>query len=83
MVFAFENPHPCTKRKGRPPAVDHYAVLAKRGSEWIEAADVRPGTHSIALTELRLSGKPAAFCVEAVGKASILNHFSGPIENTR
>jgi hypothetical protein len=32
---------------------------------------------------LRLSGKSAAFCVEAVGKASMLNHFSGPIENTR
>jgi hypothetical protein len=68
---------------GPEDTVDHYAVLAKRGSEWIEAADVRPGIHSIALTELRSSGKPAAFCVEAVGKASILNHFSGPIENTR
>jgi hypothetical protein len=68
---------------GPEDTVDHYAVLAKRGSEWIEAADVRPGIHSIALTELRLSGKPAAFCVEAVGKASMLNHFSGPIENTR
>ena len=68
---------------GPEDTVDHYAVLAKRGSEWIEAADVRPGIHSIALNELRLSDKPASVCVEAVGKASILNHYSGPIENTR
>jgi hypothetical protein len=68
---------------GPEDTIDHYAVLAKHGSDWTEAADVQPGTHSIALTELRVSGKPAAFCVEAVGKASMLNHFSGPIENTR
>ena len=68
---------------GPEDTVDHYAVLAKRGSEWIEAADVRPGIHSIALNELRLSDQPASVCVEAVGKASMLNHFSGPIENPR
>ena len=68
---------------GPEDTIDHYVVLVQRGSEWTEASDLPSGSRSIALAQLHLSGKPAAFCVEAVGKASILNHFSGPIENTR
>jgi hypothetical protein len=68
---------------GPENTIDHYVVLVQRGSEWTEAAEVRSGSHSIPLSELHLSAKPAAFCIEAVGKASILNHFSGPIGNSR
>ena len=65
---------------GPEDTIDHYTVLVERGSDWSEAADLPPGSRSIELSRLRLSGKPVAFCIEAVGKASMLNHFSGPVE---
>ena len=67
---------------GPEDTIDHYTVLIAHGSEWTQAADLAPGSHSVALSQLHLSGNPAAFCVEAVGKPSILNHFSGRIENS-
>jgi len=65
---------------GPEKTIDHYAVLAERGSEWIEAASIPATTHSLALHELNLRGKWTAVCVESVGKASILNHFSRRIQ---
>jgi hypothetical protein len=66
---------------GPENTIDHFAVLAHTGHEWTEAADVAPGFHSLKLSQPEAQGAPTAFCVEAVGKASILNHFSHPIRN--
>lgn len=68
---------------GPEDTIDHYVILVKRGPEWTEATEVPSGSHSILLTQLHVSGNPRAFCVEAVGKPSMLNHFSGRVENTR
>lgn len=69
------------KVSGPENTIDHFAVLAQAGHEWTEAADVPPGSHSIELKHLQPREEPTAFCVEAVGKASTLNHFSQPIRN--
>jgi len=69
------------KVSGPENTIDHFAVLAQAGHEWTEAADVTPGSHSIELKQLQAREEPTAFCVEAVGKASTLNHFSQPIRN--
>ena len=66
---------------GPENTIDHFAVLAHTGHEWTEAADVPPGSNSAKLSQLQAHEAPTAFCVEAVGKASILNHFSQPIRN--
>ena len=70
------------KVEGMENTIDHYAVWIQHGSAWTEAADVPPGIHSVMRSQLDLSAEPAAFCVEAVGKASMLNQFSGPIRNS-
>jgi hypothetical protein len=69
------------KVSGPENTIDHFAVLAQTGHEWTEAADVPPGSHSVKLSQLEAHEAPTTFCVEAVGKASILNHFSQPIRN--
>ena len=66
---------------GPEDTIDHYAVLAQVGPQWVEAADLSPGSHSIKLSQLRAAAEPAAVCVEAVGKPSIVNHFSQPIKS--
>lgn len=60
--------------------IDHYLVLAQQGPQWTQAAELPPGTRSISLSQLSVHPEPAALCVEAVGRASMLNHFSGPIQ---
>lgn len=64
---------------GRENTIDHYTVLAQKDSRWAEVAEIRPGTHSVRLSEVHLSPQTSALCVQAVGKASLLNHFSGSI----
>jgi hypothetical protein len=68
---------------GPENTIYRFAVLAQAGHEWTEAADVPPGSHSVKLSQLQAHEAATAFCVEAVGKASILNHFSQPIRNPR
>lgn len=68
---------------GPEDTIDHYVVLVQGGTQWREAAEVPSRSHSIPIAQLRASEKPSAFCIEAIGKASMLNHFSGPIENGR
>ena len=69
------------KVSGPETTIDHFAVLTQAGHEWTEAADVPPGSDSVKLSQVHPHEAPTAFCVEAVGKASILNHFSQPIRN--
>jgi hypothetical protein len=64
---------------GPENTIDHFAVLAQSGHEWTEAADLPPGSHLIKLNQLQTRGE--GYCVAAVGKASMLNHFSEPIRN--
>ena len=62
---------------GDEDTIDHYSVLVRSESGWRHAADVPRKEHSIAISRL---GTPVAeMCVEAVGRASLLNHFSGAI----
>lgn len=67
---------------GSENTIDHFAVLAQTGREWVEAVDLPAGSHSVKMSELQSREEPAAFCVEAVGKASMLNHFSQAIRNS-
>lgn len=64
---------------GPENTIDHFAVLTQSGHEWTEAADLPNGSHSVKLSQLRTREEPTGYCVEAVGKASMLNHFSQPI----
>jgi hypothetical protein len=61
--------------------IDHYSVLVQQGRQWTEAAQLPSGTRSIPLSKLSLRPETSALCVEAVGKASIVNHFSGAIQH--
>ena len=65
---------------GPKNAIDHYVVLAQQGRHWIEAAQLPLETRSVPLSQLSAQPETNAFCVEAVGRPSMLNHFSGPIE---
>lgn len=62
---------------GAKNTIDHYIVLAQQSGHWIEAAELPNGARSIPLSQI--SAPASALCVEAVGRASMLNHFSGPI----
>jgi len=64
---------------GNENTIDHYSILAQQASQWTEAADLPAGSNTIQLADLHLQGETRALCVQAVGKASILNHSSGPI----
>ena len=68
---------------GPENTLDHIAILAERSSQWKDVADLPPKSASMALRELHLEPDTRAVCVQAVGKASMLNHSSGPIELLR
>ena len=64
---------------GSENTIDHYTILAQQASQWINVADLPAGSNAVKLTDLHLQPESRALCVQAVGKASILNHFSGRI----
>lgn len=66
---------------GSENTIDHFVVFAGTGREWTEAANLPSGSRSVELNQLQSPKEPTAFCVEAVGKASMLNHFSQPVGN--
>jgi len=61
---------------GSEDTIEHYVILAQQESQWANVADVPTGSHSIKLRDLHLKAESRALCVEALGKASLLNHFS-------
>jgi hypothetical protein len=65
---------------GRENTIDHYGILVREENQWQELTEVPPGSHSVPLPELHLPPEVRALCVQAVGKASLLNHVSGPVE---
>jgi hypothetical protein len=65
---------------GRENTIDHYGILVREENQWKELTEVPPGSHSVPLPELDLPPEVRALCVQAVGKASFLNHVSGPVE---
>jgi hypothetical protein len=64
---------------GRDDTIDHYAILAENQSHWENVTNVPAQSHSVKLQDLSLRPETSSLCVEAVGKASLLNHFSGPL----
>jgi hypothetical protein len=64
---------------GQENTLDHFSILARDGSDWTDVRDVPAKLHSIPLRDLHLPAKTTALCVQAVGKASLLNHASGPL----
>jgi hypothetical protein len=64
---------------GRENTIDHYGILAQNGSQWMDVADLPTGSHSVQLRDLHLQSGVGALCVQAVGKASMLNHSSGAV----
>jgi len=65
---------------GPKNTIDRVVVLTQRHGEWTEAAEFPAGSRSVPLSQLSIQPETSALCVEAVGRASILNHFSGPIQ---
>lgn len=67
---------------GPKNTIDHFAVLTQQGAQWVEAAEIPPGSQSLPLSRIPNAPQTSALCVEAVGRPSMLNHFSGPIDYT-
>jgi hypothetical protein len=65
---------------GSEDTIARYLILAQQGSEWNQVAEVPAGSHSVRLQDLSLAAGTASLCVEALGKASLLNHFSAPVQ---
>lgn len=67
--------------QGRENTVDHYAVLASQGKAAPAMLAEEPrGKHSLDIDDLKLPPGNYVFYVEAVGRAGMRNHFSGPVE---
>jgi hypothetical protein len=65
---------------GNENSIDHYAILASGNrSQWKDVTDLPAASHSVELRDLSLQPDTNNLCVQAVGKASILNHFSEPV----
>ena len=62
--------------RGRENTIDHFTILAQQQSQWGRMKDIPAREHSINLRDLSLPAETSALCVEAVGKASMLNHRS-------
>jgi hypothetical protein len=65
---------------GPKNTIDHFSVLARQGDQWGETGEFPSGSKSVSLSQLSLGPETSALCVEAIGRASMLNHFSGPVE---
>jgi hypothetical protein len=64
---------------GRENTLDHFSILARDGSDWTDVTHVSPESRFVPVRDLHLLAKTTALCVQAVGKASLLNHASGPL----
>ena len=64
---------------GRENTIEHISVLQKSSSEWSEIGKFPPTQHSVTLDDLHVSADTPNLCVVAVGKPSMLNHSSGPL----
>jgi hypothetical protein len=63
---------------GAENTIDYIAVLQQKSSGWSDVGKFPPAQHSVSVQDLHVSAETANLCVVAVGKASILNHSSGP-----
>jgi hypothetical protein len=66
--------------RGNENTIDHYAILVEKQSRWEDVRDLPPGSHSVELRDLSLQSESSELCVEAIGKASLSNHFSEPLK---
>ena len=60
--------------------IDHISIFARNGSRWTEVSRPPARSLSIPLRDLSLPPQANAVCVQATGRASMLNHSSGPVE---
>lgn len=65
--------------KGNSNTVDHVSILARTTGQWSEVMRAPVHAHAVNLSDLHLSPSASDVCVVAVGKASILDHATGPI----
>ena len=65
---------------GPGETIDHMAILAGKGSRWIDVRDLPAKSGSVRIRDLHLEPGATGLCVQAIGKASMLNHSSGPID---
>jgi len=66
--------------KASEKTIDHYTVFISTDSQnLMKLADVAAGTHSLNLSQYGLAAGTYLLYVEAVGKASILNHVSSAV----
>ena len=67
--------------QGKENTLDHYRVFISRdGKRLIPVADVPTGTHSIDVASLLPQPGRWILFVKAIGRASMLNHMSNPVE---
>lgn len=64
---------------GPGETVNHIAILAESSSRWMDLADLPAKPGSIRIHDLHLDPGTTGLCVQAIGKASLLNHSSGTI----
>jgi hypothetical protein len=67
---------------GPKNTIDRIVVLTQQHGQWTEAAEVSAGSRSVPLSQLSIQPETSALCVEAVGRPSMLNHFSGPVQHS-
>jgi len=64
---------------GPEETLDHIAILAGSSSRWMDVAELPAKSGSIPIRDLHLDSGATDLCVQAIGKASLLNHSSGAI----
>ena len=60
--------------------MDYIAILAEGYSGCTAVSDLPGKSGSVSIRDLHLQPDATGLCVEAAGKASMLNHSSGPVE---
>lgn len=65
---------------GDENTLDHMAILAQRSSQWTDVADLPANPGRIGIRDLHIESGTIGLCVQAIGRASMLNHSSGAIE---
>ena len=65
--------------RGRENTIDHYVIRAEQQSQWTDVKELPAGSHTVKLASLGLQPETSALCVQAVGRASLLNHVSDPV----
>jgi PKD repeat protein len=66
--------------KASESTIDYYRIfISTDGQNLMKLASIAAGTHSLNLSQYNLAARPYVLYIEAMGKASIVNHMSPPV----